>query len=111
MAGASVGFESQLARAGAALVERGHRAAPTVGSHRAFGVGQFDLNELFGFGKSGGRDFRTHGSSRAKRGRLAGRQVAGGLGLGAESGCAQKSQGRGFQKSPARFGHATSERD
>ena len=78
------GFERELARTGAAFVEGSHGAAPTVGSHRAFGVGQLDLNEFFGFGESGGRNFRTRPRSpcRTRAARRAAGCLRSGLGCG-----------------------------
>src|SRR5579859_7625357 len=46
-------LQRQLARAGAALIERGHLHAPVAGGCGAVGCGHLDLHELFCFGKGG----------------------------------------------------------
>ena len=54
----------------------GHGLPPATRGFEQSSMAQFDLHELLGFTKSGGRDFRSHRRRGRKCGRRAGRGVA-----------------------------------
>ena len=78
-------FERELAGAGAAFIKRGHGATPTGGGHRSLGVGELHLHEFLGFRECGCGDFGADLWSGAEGRWFAGGEIAGGLGLAAES--------------------------
>ena len=66
--------QRDFARAGAALIERGHGLTPVLRGLPFFRRGQRDANELFGLGEGDGGDLRTGGRRGAEGGRRAGRR-------------------------------------
>ncbi len=91
--GREVGLKLDFAWTGAALVEGSHGLAPAQGSLREVSIRHLDADQLFGFGKGGGGDFRADRGSSGEGGRLARR--CGGLRrggrrlLGRDFGCVE----------------------
>jgi hypothetical protein len=106
--GGDGGLDGQLARAGAALVDGCHGAAPVGRRLRALGFGHLDGDEFFGGGEGGRGDFGADGGGGPEGGRRSGGPgggIAGGvLRAAAGHGGSDRAEGAGCEESSARRG-------